>query len=172
VRIVLEAAGLTEREVKPDYSRLSDAAAGLSARTLDAFFLVGGYPVPAVTELAAATPIRLVPIGEDGFDKLKKRYPFFTRTTVPADAYPGLDAETPTLGLNALWVAGADVPDQVIYEITKSLWNEPTRKFLAARHIMGRRIALERALDGLDIPLHPGAERYYREIGQLGDPPK
>ncbi len=172
VRIVIEAAGLTEREVKPDYSRLSDAAAGLSARTLDAFFLVGGYPVPAVAELAAATPIRLVPIGEDGFDKLKKRYPFFTRTTIPADAYPGLDAETPTLGLSALWIAGADVPDQVIYEITKSLWNEPTRKFLAARHVVGRRIAPERALDGLDIPLHPGAERYYREIGQLGDPPK
>src|SRR5438270_2654621 len=62
VRIVLEAVGLTEREVKPDYSRLSDAAAGLSNRTLDAFFPVGGYPIPAVAELAAATPIRLVPI--------------------------------------------------------------------------------------------------------------
>jgi TRAP transporter TAXI family solute receptor len=145
-RVVLEAAGLTEREVKPDYSRLSDAAASLSARTLDAFFLVGGYPIPAVVELAAATPIRLVPISEEGFDKLKKRYPFFTRTAIPADAYPGLEGETPTLGLNALWIAGADVPDQVIYEITKSLWNETTH--------------------------HPGAERYYREIGQLGDPPK
>jgi TRAP transporter TAXI family solute receptor len=171
-RIVLEAAGLTERDLKPDYSRLSEAASGLSAKTLDAFFLVGGYPIPAVAELAVATPIRLVPISDEGFDKLKKRYPFFTRTTIPADAYPGLDADTSTVGLNALWIAAADVPDQVVYEITKSLWNEPTRKFLATRHVMGRRIALEHALDGLDIPLHPGAERYYREIGQLGDPPK
>jgi TRAP transporter TAXI family solute receptor len=171
-RIVLEAAGLTERDLKPDYSRLGEAASGLSAKTLDAFFLVGGYPIPAVAELAVATPIRLVPISDEGFDKLKKRYPFFTRTTIPADAYPGLDADTSTVGLNALWIAAADVPDQVVYEITKSLWNEPTRKFLATRHVMGRRIALEHALDGLDIPLHPGAERYYREIGQLGDPPK
>jgi TRAP transporter TAXI family solute receptor len=171
-RIVLEAAGLTERDVKPDYSRLNEAADGLRAKTLDAFFVVGGYPIPAVTELAAATPIRLVPVSDEGLDKLKKRYPFFTRTTIPADAYPGLDAETPTLGLNALWIAAAEVPEQVVYEITKSLWNEPTRKFLATRHIMGRRIALERALDGLDIPLHPGADRYYREIGQHSDPPR
>jgi TRAP transporter TAXI family solute receptor len=171
-RIVLEAAGLTERDLKPDYSRLSEAASGLSAKTLDAFFLVGGYPIPAIAELATATPIRLVPISDEGFDKLKKRYPFFTRTTIPADAYSGVDAETPTVGLNALWITAAEIPDQLVYEITKSLWSEPTRKFLASRHVMGRRIALERALDALDIPIHPGAERYYREIGLLGDPPK
>jgi TRAP transporter TAXI family solute receptor len=171
-RIVLEAAGLTERDLKPDYSRLGDATAGLSAKTLDAFFLVGGYPIPAVAELAASTPIRLVPISDEAFGKLKKRYPYVTSTTIPADAYSGLDGDTPTVGLNALWIAGAEVPDQIVYEITKSLWSEPTRKFLASRHIMGRRIAPERALDGLDIPVHPGAERYYRETGQLGDPGK
>ncbi len=163
-RIVLEAAGLAERDLKPDYSRLSEAAAGIRDNTLDAFFLVGGYPIPAIAELAAATPIRLVPIADETFDKLKKRYPFFTRTAIPANAYTGLDGETPTVGLNALWVVSADVAEPLVYEITKSLWGEPTRKFLATRHIMGQRIALERALDGLDVPLHPGAERFYREI--------
>ncbi len=171
-RIVLEAAGLSERDLKPDYSRLGEAAAGIREKTLDAFFLVGGYPIPAVAELAATTPIRLVTIGDETIDKLKKRYPFFTRTTIPVDAYPGLDGETPTLGLNALWVVAASVPDQLVYEITKSLWSEPTRKFLTTRHIIGRRVAPERALEGIDIPLHPGAERYYRENFLLTDPPK
>jgi uncharacterized protein len=171
-RIVLEAAGLTERDMKADYSRLGEAAIGIRDNTLDAFFLVGGYPIPAIAELAAATPIRLVPLGDDMFDKLKKRYPFFSRTAIPADAYAGLDGETPTVGLNALWVVAANVPDQIVYEITKSLWSESTRKFLIARHIIGRRIAPERALDGVDIPLHPGAEKYYRENFMLTDPPK
>jgi uncharacterized protein len=171
-RIVLEAAGIAERDLKPEYTRLSEAAAGLRENTLDAFFLVGGYPIPAIAELAAATPIRLVPISDETFDRLKKRYPFFTRTTIPVDAYNGLDGETPTVGLNALWLVSADVPETLVYEITKSLWGEPTRKFLATRHIMGRRIAIERALDGLDIPLHPGAERFYRESGLTGDPAK
>jgi uncharacterized protein len=171
-RIVLEAAGLSEREVKADYSRLSEAAAGVRDKTLDAFFLFGGYPIPAIAELAAATPIRLVPIPEETFDKLKKRYPFFTRSTIPADAYTGLESETPTASLNALWVVSADVPGDVVFAITKSLWSEPTRKFLAARHVIGRRITPERALDGIDIPLHPGAEQYYRENALLADPPK
>jgi TRAP transporter TAXI family solute receptor len=171
-RIVLEAAGLSERDLKPDYSRLGEAAAGIREKTLDAFFLVGGYPIPAIAELAATTPIRLVAIGDETIDKLKKRYPFFTRATIPVDAYPGLDGETPTLGLNALWIVAASVPDQLVYEITKSLWSEPTRKFLTTRHIIGRRIAPERALEGIDIPLHPGAERYYRENFLLTDAPK
>jgi len=72
---VLDAAGLTERDLKPDYSSLSDATAGLSAKTLDAFFLVGGYPSPAIAELAAATPIRLVPISDEGFDKAEEALP-------------------------------------------------------------------------------------------------
>jgi uncharacterized protein len=171
-RIVLEAAGLSERDLKPDYSRLGEAAAGIRDNTLDAFFLVGGYPIPAIAELAAATPIRLLPIGDDIFDKLKKRYPFFSRTSIPADAYLRLDGDTPTAGLNAVWVVAANVPDTTVYEITKSLWSDATRKFLAARHVIGRRIAPERALDGVDIPLHPGAEQYYRESGLLTDPPK
>jgi uncharacterized protein len=171
-RIVLEAAGLSEREVKADYSRLSEAAAGIRDKTLDAFFLFGGYPIPAIAELAAATPIRLVPIPDETFDKLKKRYPFFTRSTIPIDAYTGLESETPTASLNALWVVSADVPGDVVFAITKSLWSEPTRKFLSTRHIMGRRITIEHALDGLDIPLHPGAERFYRDSGMLTDPPK
>jgi TRAP transporter TAXI family solute receptor len=171
-RIVLEAAGLSEREMKPDYSRLGEAATGIRDKTLDAFFVVGGYPIPAIAELAVATPIRLLPIGDDIFDKLKKRYPFFSRTSIPADAYTGLEGETATAGLNALWVVAVSVPDQIVYEITKSLWSEPTRKFLASRHVIGRRIAPERALDGIDIPLHPGAEQYYRENAPLTDPAK
>jgi TRAP transporter TAXI family solute receptor len=171
-RIVLEAAGLSERDLKPDYSRLGEAAAGIRDNTLDAFFLVGGYPIPAIAELAAATPIRLLPIGDDVFDKLKKRYPFFSRTWIPTDAYSGLDGDTPTAGLNAVWVVAANVPAATVYEITKSLWSDATRKFLAARHVIGRRIAPERALDGVDIPLHPGAEQYYRENALLADPPK
>ena len=171
-RIVLEAAGLSERDLKPDYSRLGEAAVGIRDNTLDAFFLVGGYPIPAIAELAATTPIRLLPLGDDMFDRLKKRYPFFTRTAIPADAYPGLESETPTVGLNALLVIAANVPDQLAYEVTKSLWSEATRKFLMARHVIGRRIAPERALDGVDIPLHPGAERYYRENFMLTDQPR
>lgn len=166
-RLLLEMAGVTEHDIKPDYSRLAEAANGVRENALDAFFVVGGYPVPAVTDLANSRPTRLVSIGQETLDKLKKRYPFFSRSDIPGDTYQGLDSDTRTVGINALWLVGADVPEQLVYEITKSLWNEATRRSLASHHPMGQRIGIEHALEGLDVPLHPGAERYYREVGLL-----
>ncbi|MBV9523442.1 MAG: TAXI family TRAP transporter solute-binding subunit [Alphaproteobacteria bacterium] len=171
-RIVLEAAGLNEHDIKADFSRLGEAAAGLRDNNLDALFLLGGYPTPAISDLAGSTPIRLVPIGEDIFEKLKKRYPFFSRTTVPAGTYQGLGSDTPTLGIRSLLITGNEVPEALVYAVTKSLWNEATRTLLASRNAPGDRIQLGQALDGLDIPLHPGAERFYREIGRLSDATK
>jgi TRAP transporter TAXI family solute receptor len=176
-RILLDLVGLSERDIKPDYSRLADAANAIRENTLDAFFLVGGYPIPAITDLAGSTPLRLIPIGDETFDKLKKRNAFFSRVDIPAGTYQGVDEDTRTAGVNALWVVGAEVPEPLVYAITKSLWSEATRHILTVRHPMGQRIGMEHALDGLDIPLHPGAERYYHEVGLLpetakSDPPK
>jgi TRAP transporter TAXI family solute receptor len=168
-RIVLEAAGLSEHDIKPDYSRLGDAASGVRENMLDGFFLLGGYPVPAVAELAASTSIRLVPIGDDVLDRLKKRYPYFSRSDIPADTYEGVAQPTVTLGIPALLIVGADVPEELVHDITKSLWNDATRQLLASRSAAGKRVAFGHALDGIDIPLHPGAERFYREMGVTKD---
>jgi TRAP transporter TAXI family solute receptor len=170
-RLVLAAAGLGERDIMPDFSRLGEAAAKLREHKLDAFFLFGGYPVPAVAELAASVPIRLVPIEDELLAKLEKRYPYFSRATIPADAYQGLAEDTPTLGVNALWITGEAVPEPLIYAVTRSLWNDATHKLLAGGSAMSRKILRRTALDGIDIPLHPGAERYYREIGMITAPP-
>jgi TRAP transporter TAXI family solute receptor len=165
VRILLDMVGLSERDLRPDYSRLADAANGLREGSLDAFFLVGGYPVPAITDLAGSTPIRLLPIGTELFEKLRKRYPYFSRSDIPGGTYAGVDAETSTAGVNALWIVDAGIPDDLVYAITKSLWSDATQQILTTRHPMTQRLDLEHALDGIDIPLHPGAERYYRERG-------
>jgi TRAP transporter TAXI family solute receptor len=166
-RILLDMAGLSERDVKPDYSRLSEAATGLRENTLDAFFLVGGYPIPAIADLASSTPLRLLPMAAETFDKLRKRYPFFTHSDIPGNIYQGIDQDTPTAGIAALLIVSAEVPEALVYAITKSLWSDATQQLIASRHPLGLRIGLEHALDGLDIPLHPGAERYYSEIGLL-----
>jgi TRAP-type uncharacterized transport system substrate-binding protein len=84
----------------------------------------------------------------------------------------GFDSETETVGINALLVVGAEVPETLVYAITKSLWGDATKQMLAARHPMGQRIMVQHALEGIDIPLHPGAERYYREAGILNETAK
>ena len=62
---------------------------------------------------------------------------------------------------------GAEVDEELVYGITKATWHENARALLDAGHAKGKAITLETALDGIGIPLHPGAERYYREAGLL-----
>ena len=164
-RLVLEAAGLSECEVKPQYLRLSEAADALVEGRIDAFFMVAGYPVPAITDVATTTPTRLLPIPREVAERLLQKFSFFSLDVIPAGSYPGIDIETTTLSTTALWATRAEIEPDLVYAITKSLWSEATRRLLEETHPTGRRIRLATALDGLTIPLHPGAARYYREIG-------
>ncbi len=164
-RLVLEAAGRSECEVAAEYLRLSDAVDGLAQGRLDAFFMVGGYPVPAIAELAMTLPIRLLPIPRDLAERLMRKSRFFGLDVIPAGSYPGLDRETATVSVTALWVTRAGIEDDLVYAITRSLWSQASRRLLEASHPAGARIRLATALDGMTIPLHPGAARYYREIG-------
>jgi uncharacterized protein len=164
-RLVLEAAGLSECEVKAEYLRLSEAANGLGEGKIDAFFLVGGYPVPAITDIAATVPTRLLPVPHDIAERLVAKYPFFGIDAIPAGTYPGIDTETQTLSLMALWVVRADLDETLIHDVTKSLWSDATKRMLETTHPAGRRIHIASALDGIAIPLHPGAARFYREAG-------
>jgi hypothetical protein len=164
-RVVLSAAGLSEKDLTSEYLRPGVAAANVTEGTLDGFFLIGGVPVPAIRELAAATSVRLVPIDGDTLAKMRETSTSYRRSVIPAGTYPGISAETPTIGFNALWIVSADASDDLIYAITKTLWNEATQHLLAAHGSIGRQVRLEDALDGLSVPLHPGAKRFYREVG-------
>ena len=98
---------------------------------------------------------------------IRDRSKFFAKDTVPAGTYDGNDADVATIAVGAQWVTSADQPEELIYNITKALWNDNTRKQLDAGHAKGKMITKEHALDGLGIPLHPGAERFYKEAGLL-----
>ncbi len=167
--VVFAAAGLGETDLTRKHLRPGPAAEELKAGTLDALFLVGGYPVPAIRDLAATVPIRLVPIEGKIVDLLKKDFGFYRLTEIPAGLYPGIDVDTPSLGFSALWLVNADIDDDLVYAITQSLWHPATARLFAAANPIGKGIRRDRALDGLSVPLHPGAARFYREAGMPVD---
>jgi uncharacterized protein len=164
-RVVLAAAGLTEKDMAIEYLRPGVAAADVTDARLDGFFLIGGAPVPAIRELAAATPIRLIPIDDVVLSRMKDNSSSYRRSVIPAGTYPGVTAETPSIGFNALWIVSADASDDLVYAITKALWNEATQRLLEGHNQIGKQVRIENALDGLSVPLHPGAKRFYREAG-------
>lgn len=165
-RLILSAFGMKESDFKPLYLKPVPSIEAMEAGALDAFFFVAGYPAKAVTELTATGGAELVPIEGPEVDLLAEKYGFFTRVAIPAGTYEGI-GPVHTLSVRAQWIVGAQVDEELVYQITKALWHESTRALLRAGHPQARAITRETALDGVAIPLHPGAERYYREVGMI-----
>ncbi len=166
-RLILESHGLSEADVQANFLKPDQAADRMRDGAMDAFFFVGGFPAGAIAELASQHDIMLVPITGEGAGAVIDAFPFFANDVVPAGTYRGVDVDTPTLSVGAQWITSEAQPEELIYEITKALWNANTRRLLDAGHAKGREITAETALDGVGIPLHPGAERFYREAGLL-----
>jgi uncharacterized protein len=171
-RLVLEAAGIGECDVKPQYLRLAPAAEALASGALDAIVIVAGAPVPAVAEIASLVPVRLVPIDGAALTRLMGRPPFFHADTIAAGTYPGLDTPVESVSVTALWIVGSGVTDDLVYGITRALWQDTTQKLLDFSSPSGRRIRIATALSDTAVPLHPGAARYYAERGMELPPPR
>lgn len=165
-RIVLEAYGLSESDVKAEHLKPGPAGERLKDGALDAYFFVGGYPTGAISELATSNGISLVPISGPEAEKIREKYTFFSQDTVPADTYKDV-GQTETLAVAAQWVTSTKQPDELVYNITKTLFNDASRQALDAGHAKGKLIKLDTATTSLGIPLHPGAERFYKEAGVL-----
>ncbi|MDK9698220.1 MAG: TAXI family TRAP transporter solute-binding subunit, partial [Siculibacillus sp.] len=165
-KIILEAFGLSETDIAPEHLRLDQATARMREGTVDAFFFVGGYPTGAISELASSAGIELVPIAGTEAKKILADFKFFGPDKVPAGTYKDV-GEVETISVNALWVTSAKQPENLVYGITKAIWNDNSRKLLDAGHAKGKVIRKETALDGVGIPLHPGAAKFYKEAGLL-----
>lgn len=167
-RVVLDSYGLSERDVDARYDKLGKASDQLIAGELDALFMVGGYPLGAVAHAAETGKITLVPISGPEADHLIEKRLFFTAAAIPAGIYSGVD-KTPTVSVGAQLVVPATLGNELVYQITQALWHPNNRQVLDSGHPDGARISLDTALDGIAIPLHPGAARYYKEIGLVSD---
>jgi TRAP transporter TAXI family solute receptor len=166
-RIILGAYGITEKDIKPEYLKPNQAGDKMRDGGLDAFFFVGGYPTSAISELASAGGgVDLVPVTGPEVDKMLKEYGFFALDTIPANTYKGV-GEVKTIAVGAQWVTSAKQPEALIYEITKAMWNDNSRKLLDAGHAKGKAITKASATAGAGIPFHPGAEKFYKEAGLL-----
>lgn len=165
-RLVLEAFGLTEEKFEVVYLKSDDAIERLVAGELDAFFLIAGYPAKVVQWAGEQMEVRLVPIGGEQIEALVQVNPFLHVDKIPGGVYSGV-SEVETLSVAAQWITREDVDEEVIYGILQSLWHSDARRLLDRGHAKGRVIRLETALEGIGIPLHDGALRFYHDIGLL-----
>lgn len=166
-RIILAGWGLKDSDVKAEYLKPNQAGDKMKDGAMDAFFFVGGFPAGAIAELASTgAGIELVPIDGANAAKILAQYKFFAPDAIPANTYKGVGA-VKTISVGAQWVTSAKVPADVVYQVVKGMWSDKARGALDAGHAKGKLIRKETALSGIGIPLHPGAAKFYKEVGLL-----
>jgi uncharacterized protein len=161
-KLIMAAYGLGDRDFQPRYIPAWRVTHSLKDGSIDAFFSVSGWPETGIADLAITFGIVLIPIDGPEAGKLIRQYKYFDASKIPDGAYAGVKG-VQTVDVEALWVTTTNQPDDLIYKITAALWSPRARPLLDSSHPKGRLIRLETALKGLAIPLHPGAERFYRE---------
>ena len=162
-RAILEAAGMSYKDLgKVEYLPFAESVDLMKNRQLDATLQSAGLGVASIRDLSVSTDITVVAIPKATVDKIGAP---FIATDIPANTYKGQTADVPTAAVVNFLVTGSQVPDEVVYEMTKNIFENLPE--LANAQSAGREIKLENALKGMPIPLHPGAERYFKEKGLI-----
>ncbi|BAL82028.1 putative TRAP transporter solute receptor, TAXI family [Selenomonas ruminantium subsp. lactilytica TAM6421] len=160
-RQIMEAYGITYNDIQVQYLSFAEAASALKDGNIDAAFLTAGYPTSAVQDIASQHKVRLLPVDADKADALIAKYPFYTKTKIPAGTYAGFDEDVPAVSVMAMLVANDKVDDKLGYEITKALFKNLDR--LHAAHSAAKAILKEKALEGMSLPVNAGAEKFFKE---------
>lgn len=170
VEMMLAEWGVTRDNMEEAELNNSQSAERLADGQLDAYFYAAGWPVSAMVQLATTKGMELHSFTDDDLKKINDLIPAYIPSSIPANVYEGVDYEVKTPAVSALLVVSADLSDELVYGITKALWNDNTRKLLDNGHAKGKQITPDTALDGiaaLGVPLHAGAEMFYKEAGLL-----
>lgn len=147
---------------KIEYLPFAESVELIKNRQLDGTLQSAGLGVASIRDLASSVPITVVAIPGDVAEKLGAPY---VAATIPAGTYDGQEADVPTVAVSNFLVSHEGVSDEIAYQMTKQLFENLDT--LVAAHQAAAQIDMAKALEGMPIPLHPGAERYYREMGIL-----
>lgn len=164
-RIILNAHGITYDNISADFINFNEVADRLIDGQIDAGFVTAGYPTSSIINIATIRDLVLVPVDLEVAKKLIEEIPYYGLTEIPAGIYTGVEEPVLALSTPALWICDSQLDPTLVYKMTKALWENID--ILAKVHAQGKNITLDTALAGMAIPLHPGAELYYKEIGLI-----
>ncbi|MBE7423913.1 MAG: TAXI family TRAP transporter solute-binding subunit [Zoogloeaceae bacterium] len=163
-RAILKGAGMGYQDLgKVEYLPFGESVELMKNRQLDATLISAGLGVAAVRDLATAVKIVIVPIPADVIAKIGD--PAYQPATIPANTYGGQTADAPTVAIPNFLVTHEGVPADTVYAMTKSMFENLDQ--MVAAHAAAKAIKRENATKGMPLPLHAGAEKYYREVGLI-----
>ena len=162
-RAIMAAAGMSYKDLaKTEYLPFAESVELIKNRQLDATLQSAGLGVASIRDLASSVPIQVVAVPADMVAKLGAPY---IGATIPANTYSGQDADVATVAVVNFAVTHEGVSEEMVYQMTKQMFEN--LQSLVSAHKAAAEIKLEKALEGMPVPLHPGAARYYKEKGLM-----
>ena len=162
---IMEGYGLTFDDIKKSNLSFKESADGIQNGTLDGCFITAGVPNAALQELAFTAGLTLIPVDGAAAEKICAKYGYYTKTIIPGGTYKGTDEDVGALAIMATLAVSSKLDEQTVYEMTKALFSNLVE--LGNGHAKGKEVSAKTAITGVSVPFHPGAIKYYKEIGLM-----
>ena len=160
---ILESYGLTFNDIEKYNLSFTLSSEGLQNGTLDACFIVAGIPNAALQELALNKEIVLISLDKIQIDELVIEYKYYTEFTIPANTYNGVTNSTRAIAVKASLVANNNLSEEAVYNLIKTIFDK--KEDLIVLNSKAEEINIDNAYRGISVPFHPGAVKYYKELG-------
>lgn len=159
-RQILAAYGITYDDIDERFLSFGEAADALKDGNVDAGVVVAGFPTAAIQDLAANKSAAIINIDSDKADELMKKYPYYTKVSIPKGTYPGQEEDIHSVAVKCVVVTTDKMDDNLGGEVVKAIYEHLDR--MKAAHAVGKYITKDTALDGMSIPMNAGAEQYLK----------
>ena len=162
---IMEGYGLTFSDIKKSNLSFKESGEAIQNGTLDGCFITAGVPNAALQELAFSAGLKLIPVSGNEAATVMDKYGYYTATTIPGGTYKGSDEDVPALAIKATLAVSASLDEDTVYEMTKALFENLQE--LGNAHAKGKEVSAASAVTGVSVPFHPGAVKYFKEIGLM-----
>lgn len=163
-RVLFEGHGMSYEDITPDYLSFAEAVEQMKNGLIDGAVLSSGLPNSAIMDLETSHGVTLLPIEDDAMKYLTEKYSYLQESVIPADTYSN-DKDVPAIAITNALIVNKDLTEDEVYHITKAIFENLDT--LVNAHSAAEDIDINHATEGLGIPLHPGAEKYFKEEGVL-----
>lgn len=165
-----ESLGLWDK-IRPQFIGYNQGASALGDRQIDALWVFAGFPNAAVIQAATSNDVRLLQVWDAAQEgTLPTEHPYYTKVTIPAGTYSGVDYDVETISDGALWVAGRHVPAERIQQIISEVYSDAGLEFMHSVSKAATAMTIDSGLEGIVTPVHKGAQQFWTEQGKTLTP--
>lgn len=160
---ILEAYGFSFNDIDKSNLSFTLSSDGLKNNTLDACFIVAGIPNAALQELSLNTEIVLISLDKIQMDEMINKYKYYSKVTIPPNTYNNVTNATEAVAVKASIIVNNNMPEDIVYNLMKTLFDK--QNDLALVNEKAKEFSIEDSYKGISVPFHPGALKYYKELG-------